>query len=183
VMTKTVVLRGNLAEVASIQAWAEERGLPHRTDADICPTYCGGRSPLRHRLSNDAILRHEAKSGALARRMERVSVSCKTDNQRFRCGAGRNAFHVHPDGRASLCLLDRPEARDVNLLGAWRGPLGRRREALLSPEHPCFGCEVRPFCDACPPLLRMELGSEEKVCDDRCELARLRARAVAAREA
>jgi radical SAM protein with 4Fe4S-binding SPASM domain len=179
VTTKTFAICENLDELERIREWATERGVPFRADGDVIPTLSGGQAPKEHQISIGAVLGLEkARRGKLIK--PQVGTQKEVTNHRFQCSAGKTSFHVSPDGRVSLCILDRTLTEPGRSLSeVWRGEVRERRMVCLPAGHPCIDCEVRPYCDACPPILRMEARSEECVSSVRCTMARMRALAIA----
>jgi MoaA/NifB/PqqE/SkfB family radical SAM enzyme len=178
VTTKTIVLRENRTEIEDIRAWAERCVPLHRIDGDIFPTASGGPEPKKHQLPLRAVFDLEQKARGEDHWKREVTLWKEQRNRssRFCCGGGRTSFHVVPNGAVSLCLLDEAltVARCNKLSEAWHGPIRERRGQHLPEDHPCAACDERPYCDVCPPLLRMEAGSEDRVSPERCAMARLR---------
>ncbi len=208
VAVKTVILRQNAAEIDAIRSWAAERQIKHRVDADICPTLVGDQSPQHHRLPVEKIVeiglaRNMAgktkigsgnNTGKTYKAGERVEphpapvefnlATAEIDlAKRFMCQAGKRSFYVGPDGDLAVCLIDKALAniKQCTLQEAWEGPLKQRTGEQLPQEHPCRECAVRQYCDACPPLLQMEAGSEDGVADPRCTLTHEYVKALSAK--
>jgi radical SAM protein with 4Fe4S-binding SPASM domain len=183
VQVKTVVLRHNAHEIEDMRRFADELGVGFRFDTLVTPCMDGNRNPCTARLSEEVSLRLDledterraAWADCLANR------ASLTRSKMFDCGAGRTSFHVSPDGKLALCLSDLPvyDLAGGSFEQGWNGPIRERREMPLPAGHACEGCTDLVFCGLCPPLARMETGSDLGVPAQLCALGKRRRRAIA----
>jgi radical SAM protein with 4Fe4S-binding SPASM domain len=84
-----------------------------------------------------------------------------TEEQLYRCGAGRMAFFVDALGQASHCVLDREPSFPI-LEMPWDelwARMGAWVTQSLPSDSPCSVCGLRGGCDNCPARSRLATGS------------------------
>ena len=182
VQLKTVVLRQNASELERIQRFSEELGVPFRFDTQISPCLDGSLQPCFSRLDDESAIRldveNEKRHAALREFLEDGRVSPR--RSLFSCGAGMTSFHVYPDGQLSLCVCDVPlyDLKKGSFMDGWNSAVRERRESPLPEDHPCHGCCDQSFCGVCPPLARMETGSDVGFPRHLCEAGKKRRQAI-----
>lgn len=178
---KTVALRQNAHELTLIERHAQHLEADFRFDTLVSACLDGSHKPCSSRLDEDSTIRLDLED----RKRHQAWRDC-LDEQRlprrslFTCGAGMTSFHVHADGYLALCLNDIPlhDLTRGSFSSGWNGPVRERRETSLPPGHPCSGCRDQPFCGVCPPLARMETGSDFGLPLQLCQTGRRRLRAI-----
>ena len=155
--------------VGAIHEWCESRGIVHKFAATIENRHDGGQQPSLYRITPRAVrgLKDELHLALTGKQRTMPLPECNIGGaddgveRLYQCGAGRIAFFVDANGRASHCVLDREpnfpltemEWDDVwEQMGAWvNQPLPK--------EAPCSGCSLRSGCMNCPARARMSSGS------------------------
>jgi radical SAM protein with 4Fe4S-binding SPASM domain len=176
VQVKTMVFDETLADFEAIRAFAGGLGLGFRYDTVVHAALGGSQRPGAHRLAPARIAALETADPRTTQTLcERLDAPAP-DDRLFRCGAGRRAFSVAPDGALQLCTLLRSPRFDLASHGfaeAWAA-LGREVERRYDREARCRGCELRRVCSICPGLAAVERGDPQAAVEHLCEIARLR---------
>ena len=179
---KSVVLRQNAHELEGIQGFSEELGVPFRFDTQISPCLDGSLQPCSSRLDDESAIRLDVENDKRYAAMREFLGDDRMSPRQslFNCGAGMTSFHVYPDGHLSLCVCDIPlyDLKDGSFVDGWNSVIRQRRESPLSEDHPCRGCSDQSFCGVCPPLARMETGSDAGIPRHLCEAGKKRRQAI-----
>ena len=184
VQVKTVVFNETADDFLAIKKFAEELGCGFRYDTNLHAALGGGTGPLAHRLSPEATIALEAQEpGAFEN--ARKNYGAAPSDKVYRCGAGRFAFTIAPDGFLQLCTLVRSLRFDLaktDFTEAWNA-LGREvTRRYESPRRRCSTCELQHMCGTCPGVADVETGDVEAAIDHICETTHLRASAALGRE-
>ncbi len=168
VVMKHVVSTLTEHHVPAIRAWCEARGLPLKPGVTIENRHSGGQEPSLYRIEPRRVREmrdylHESRTGA---RREGPTSECSvvaegSEEQLYRCGAGRMAFFVDALGQASHCVLDREPSFPI-LDMPWDELWARMGAWVTQPlpaSSPCSGCGLRGGCDNCPARSRLATGS------------------------
>lgn len=180
---KSMMLRQNATEIEALRGFAAELGLEFRSDAMVSSGLHGSKKPLASRLDDDRLLRLDAEDDRAQQGWSRF-FSCHGEpaarQSLFSCGGGSKFFFLDPSARLGLCPFDIPsyDVRQGSFLAGWNGPIRDRRSAALPDDHACAGCRDYVFCGVCPPVARMETGSELGRPSSLCELGRQRSSAI-----
>lgn len=185
---KTVALTLNQHEIPEMKRFAEERALPFKFDALMNPRLDGAVDPLAVRLSAEATVRLDladpgraADLGTLARKLLAAPPEAPRDKV-YQCGGGVSAFAVDPYGRMSICVLSERERFDLRkgtLSEGWGHFLRKVRDRPISRVTKCTACGLRALCGMCPAAAQLENGDPEEPVDFLCQVAHLRALALA----
>jgi radical SAM protein with 4Fe4S-binding SPASM domain len=183
---KTVAMRETVADFHAIKAFAAELGVDFRYDTNLHAALDGGEGPKSHRLSPEEIVQLESTdAGVFEGIRERHGTPQSTGVDRvYRCGAGRYAFTIAPDGFLQLCTLIRSLRFDLattSFTEAWTAmgnEVGRRYD---SKTRRCSGCQLQHMCGTCPGVAEVEGGDVEAAIDHICETTHLRASAALGR--
>ncbi len=187
VQIKTVVFDETAADFPAIRDFARDGGFDFRFDTNVHATLKGGAAPLAHRLSPEQIIEIERQDPATHNQMRaRAATSAANPTDRvYRCGAGRFAFNVTPDGYLQLCSLVRAlrfDLRKVSFASAWEALGGETRRRYDSVHRRCSNCSLQHMCGTCPGVADLEHGDPEAAIDHICETTHLRASAIFGRE-
>jgi MoaA/NifB/PqqE/SkfB family radical SAM enzyme len=183
---KTMALRQNVDELPQLQQFCDSLGVPFRFDPLVSPGLSGSRKPCAARLDCTRALRLDIENNirmdAWAGFLERYPEIPKRQNL-FPCSAGKLSCYVQPDGFLCLCVYDVPlyDLNQGSFLEAWQGIVRQRAELALAETHPCFDCSDGLFCEACPPVSRMETGSEQGFSQEVCDFGKQRSAAICSR--
>lgn len=180
---KTVILKGNLHEVAPMRAMAQERGVGFRVDPAIFPCHDGDQAPIDLRVPPAEAVAIEMADPIRLQgttdfydRMKGLPV----DDRLYSCMAGLTTFHVEPAGRLQPCLMVGEHGIDLRREGFAEGwsRLAAFREIEPPPGYECGACSRRFLCGLCPAQASRETGSPALKADYYCELGRERERAI-----
>jgi radical SAM protein with 4Fe4S-binding SPASM domain len=178
VQVKTMAFRETAADFAAIRAYSEGLGAGFRYDTVIHAALGGGKGPLAHRLSPEQSVALEATDAEALAQMRSQHASAPRTDQVYRCGAGRVAFTIAPDGALQLCTLVRSlrfDLSQVDFTEAWDA-LGREvQRRYSSRDRRCSGCALRHMCGTCPGIGEVEGGDVEASIDHICETTHRRA--------
>lgn len=183
---KTMVFKETADDFAAMQALAKELGRPFRYDTSIHATIGGSHAPTHHRLEPEAIIALEQRDQQVTDEILVRHADPKNhgSDQVYRCGAGRFAFNVAPDGYLQLCTLVRTLRFDLAqtpFSEAWSALGDEVQRRYASSNRRCNGCDIRHMCGTCPGVAELETGDPEGAVDHICETTHLRASAVLGR--
>jgi radical SAM protein with 4Fe4S-binding SPASM domain len=174
---KVPVMRPLLGDLPAMQAFADSRGLPLRTDTSLFPRLDGNPAPLAHRLSPAEVVAFRGSDGGFQAELDACFGTPRDIGDKvYVCGAGSNALNVDPSGHIEPCVIARGQSID------WRTTGTRSAWAALAPEAArthtdasgCGTCASRGGCSRCPGLSWMETGGIEGRVDHHCELTALK---------
>lgn len=182
---KTVAMKLNRHELALMEAFAEERGLPFHFDSVITPRLDCSQAPLAQRLSPQEVVdldMADPKRVQAWRDISHGSEMAAEPDDLLTCGAGLHSFHIDAFGQMFLCMdLRHPDFMYDLRNGTFKEgfyqffPKVRARKRtkphLSSLEH-------TNLCDACPAKNWMETGDPEVPAPYLLEIADLRASAL-----
>lgn len=151
----------------AIRAWSEKHGIPLKPGSVIENRHSGGNEPSLYRIEPRKVVAlrdylHEARNGTkrAGPTSECSMVPEGSEEQLYRCGAGRLAFFVDALGQASHCVLDRQPSFPI-LDMPWDELWARMGDWVTQPlpkDAPCSGCDLRSSCDNCPARARLATG-------------------------
>ncbi len=179
VQVKTMVFAETAADFGAIRDYARSLGAGFRYDSTVHAALGGGRAPLAHRLSPEQTVALEAtEQAATLDQLRSKHASAQRSDEVYRCGAGRVAFTVAPDGHLQLCSLVRSLRFDLahtDFTEAW-GALGREvQRRYASRDRRCSGCALRYMCGTCPGIAEVDSGDVEASIDHICDTTHRRA--------
>lgn len=185
---KTVAVTINRHELAGMQAFAEELGLPFKSDAMINPRLDCSQSPLDVRLSPEEAVALDLEDTRRADEWIRfadhvqqaLAVTPAADTL-YQCGGGINTFSIDPYGRMSICVLSETHKVDVRggrFLEGWQGFLREQRARRVTRPTKCVACALKSACGMCPANAELENADPEAPVDYLCHTAHLRAHAL-----
>lgn len=183
---KTMVFKETAGDFAAMQALSAELGRPFRYDTSIHATIGGSHKPTEHRLDPAAIVALEQRDSAVTEEILARHADPKNhgSDSVYRCGAGRFAFNIAPDGYLQLCTLVRGLRFDLTRTPfheAWAALGSEVQRRYASANRRCNGCDIRHMCGTCPGVAELETGDAEGAVDHICETTHLRASAVLGR--
>jgi MoaA/NifB/PqqE/SkfB family radical SAM enzyme len=183
VRLKTMALRQNVDELPQLQQFCDSLGVPFRFDPMVSPELSGSQRPCTARLDIAHLLMLDVKSNKRMKAWEELLdhyVNLPTRQSLFSCSAGKFSCFVQPDGLLCLCVYDVPlyDLKKGSFVEAWQGAVRQRTDLALAKTHPCWGCDDMLFCEVCPPLARMETGSELGYPTFLCSVGKQRAAAI-----
>ncbi len=181
---KTMLMKENVAELSALEKFAKDLGVGFRFDPMVTPTLTGNLKPCNSRLSAEQIVAIDIQNRD---RFNAWAKACKDqpgttpEATMFSCRGGKISFFVHPDGFLSLCSNDLPlfDLRQGDFSVGWQ-QIRKRRDTPLPSDHPCANCIEKFLCRLCPPLARMETGSELSIPEWPCTVAKTRYAAIKA---
>jgi AdoMet-dependent heme synthase len=189
------LMKQNLNAHRSVQALAEELGVPYVLDLTITPRMDGDRSLLSLRLSatellpvlqdpsvhptgsaSDASMKSSGVLGSAA--SSGLDAPLYDD---IPCSAGHNTCYISPYGDVYPCVqmvLPAGNLRRQTFAEIWYGSAQMRRvRAMRESQLPvCSTCSIRSYCERCPGLALMEGGDLLAAYDRACELAEANAK-------
>jgi radical SAM protein with 4Fe4S-binding SPASM domain len=187
VQIKTVVFDETRVDFETIRDYAHALGASFRFDTTIHGALASGAAPTQHRLVPAQIVEVEAldEKPFADVRARHGQPQYRGSDRVFRCGAGRYAFTVAPDGYLQACTLLRSRRIDlgrVDFAEAWRA-LGEEVERRYREGSPCNGCELQHMCGTCPGIAQLQTGDPEAIDAHICRTTHLRAAAALGKHA
>jgi MoaA/NifB/PqqE/SkfB family radical SAM enzyme len=189
---KTMILRDNEGEVASIDALARDLGVPFRLDPLVTPRLDGDLDPLEQRVDPERAVEIEMQVDAYKRSMAKSYREWLAEpvdetvpaNRLYLCGAGQASFHVDPQGVMHPCILSPIgyDALAMRFAGAWQAVTRAVDAATWDDVSICAGCADILLCGYCPGLFALEKGSPSQPPRYVCRLGENRRRAVGCAE-
>lgn len=186
VSLKTMVMTLNLHELGSMQEFANSLGLKFRFDAQLNMRLDGNKLPAELRLSPTQVvqldLADEARVSGFKEFCEQFSGPPLDSDRLFRCGAGKNTFHIDSCGNLSGCLMVRHPAFELLEIGFSEGrrQLQLALGSLTRTKHtPCERCQHNSLCNQCPGWAWLENGNLEDPVDYLCQITQMRAEVFA----
>ncbi|MFY9532326.1 MAG: radical SAM protein [Candidatus Acidiferrales bacterium] len=188
------LMKQNLNAYRSVQALAEELGVPYVLDLTITPRMDGDKSLLALRLSATELLpvlqdpcvhptgpasdASMVSSGVLGSAASSGIAPLYDD---IPCSAGHNSCYISPYGDVYPCVqmvLPTGNLRRQTFAEIWYGSDQMQRvRAMRESQLPvCSTCSIRSYCERCPGLALMEGGNLLAAYDRACELAEANAR-------
>ena len=166
---KTMILRENAADIRCMESYARSLGVPFRVDPVVTPRLDGDRGPLAQRVDPEEAAALEMQVEGYREEMARFHAAHFRDehsldmgqppsNKLYRCGAGRESFHVDARGLVHPCEMS-PIAYDSGQLGfarCWRSVKSAVEEAVWEEADKCAGCSHILLCGYCPALFALE---------------------------
>jgi len=180
---KAMVLQEMVADLPALRELAARLGRPFRYDTLVHAALGAGPQPRVHRLTPAEVVaieqRDDATRAALVARQGRPESA--PSDEVYRCGAGRTAFTIAPDGFLQPCALVRSLRLDLAQMpfaDAWAALRRGVMRRYSTPERPCRGCTLRFLCGTCPGIAEVETGDPEGVAAEVCATAHARASAL-----
>lgn len=176
-VVKSVLLKSNLGEFATLSGFAKELGARFVFDFLLAPSDDGARPMAIHGLSEDELCgfflrqgRLEGYRGAVPARSEPV------------CGQGGNTLAITPFGDVLPCLAIRKSVgnlRDRTFREIWHNSaLEQIRCIRYAHLHECGECLVAGFCVRCSGMALAECGNILGRSESACLTAHAMKRAV-----
>ncbi|MBI5511231.1 MAG: radical SAM protein [Deltaproteobacteria bacterium] len=175
---KTMVFDATRPDLEAMQALASTLGAPFRFDTLVHATLGRSRAPSARRLPPQAAVAAEALAVRFEPRGTGARSTPPDPEHVYRCGAGRFAFTVAPDGFLQACTLTRGLRFDLSQIAfadAWAALGEEAARRYSSPAKRCAGCAIRQVCGTCPGVAELETGDPEAAVPDVCAAAHLRA--------
>lgn len=158
-----------IEHTAAVREWCTSRNLRHRFSTTIENRHGGGQEPSLYRIEPRKVHELQGELHRIRTGEERTLPlpECSTGGANdgverlYKCGAGRVAFFVDANGRASHCVLDREPSFPLLAMewdDVWAG-MGEWVGQPLPKDAPCSGCSLRGGCENCPARSRMATGS------------------------
>jgi radical SAM protein with 4Fe4S-binding SPASM domain len=173
--------------LAKLSGYAKARGLRYKVDTAMDPRHDGGDEPVVYRIAPRRVkeLHHEMDrlNGKVPISMEGASAMTEapvsfdagpaavgdcsavapgvTNEELYRCGAGRTGLFIDALGNASHCVIDRDPSfslLEMNWDDVWER-MGEWVTQPLPKDAPCSGCGLRHKCASCPARSRLATGS------------------------
>ena len=185
---KTVAVTVNRHELAGMQAFADELGVPFKSDAMINPRLDCSQSPLNVRLTPEEVVALDLEDPRRADEWVRfadhvrqaLAVTPPAETI-YQCGGGINTFSIDPYGGMSICVLSETRKVDVRggrFLDGWTGFLKAERARPVTRPTKCVACALKSACGMCPANGELENRDPEAPVDYLCHTAHLRAHAL-----
>jgi len=186
VQLKTVVFDETEKDFPAIRALAKELGTAFRYDTNLHAALDGSHAPLAHRISPEKIVGVEATDPrGFEKLREQFGAGANTPSTKvYRCGAGRFAFAIAPDGFMQLCTIVRSLRFDLaktSFTEAWAHMGLEVQRRYQSEKRRCSTCELQFMCGTCPGVAELEMDDVEAAIDHICETTHARASAVLGR--
>jgi len=183
---KTVLMTINQHELAAMEQFAAQLGVPFRFDGAIFPCLPNGsKTPLAVRVSAEELVRAEMADPR--RRADWIQSYARAQQEPasdrvYTCGAAQNTLYIDPIGNLSPCLMTthhRVSLREKSLREGWEQDLAAVRETRYSSTDAAIPGELRGACAHCPGVNRLETGSETQTSPFAIEVAKQRRGAMA----
>lgn len=175
---KAMIQKHNQNELTALRAFAKERCVSFRYDAEVHARLDGQDVGPSIRLTPQEIIEVEISEDSAAAvnawidsREERRHLY---DTELFFCAAGKTSFNIDPFGNVSLCGRVRKPAfslRQMSFAKAWEELAAAARMGVPR-QMPCTSCKFIQFCKSCPAVLGMPQDLRDK---EFCNIARQRA--------
>ena len=174
---KVPVMRPLIADIPAMQAFADARGLPLRTDTSLFPRLDGNPAPLAYRLTPEESVAFRREAPYFAEELDACFGTPRDIGEKvYVCGAGANALNIDPSGHIEPCVIARGASID------WREVGAKTAWEMLAPEAArthtddagCGTCSSRGGCSRCPGLSWMETGGIEGRVDHHCQITSLK---------
>jgi len=188
VRLKTMALTWNRHEVAAMEEYARDLGLPFRFDSLLNPRVdCGANRNGELQLSPEQSIALDLDD---PERMRELRAFCEQftrpdvergSEQVYNCGAGQRSFTIDPYGRLQMCQLSRKASFDVrhqSFARGWNDYFPELRARKWQSNSVCRRCSLLSLCGSCPGANEMENGDVEALVPQFCELTHLRAHAA-----
>ncbi len=178
VRLKSMLLQQNAGELARLEEYCKNSGIHFRSDPIVSPTQDGCTKPCESQCRLDTIsdfyLQRMRKRPDIWMNQFHKIEKLPERKKLFSCGAGKASFNVFPNGRLSLCILDKPlyDLTCGTFKDGWNGVCEERGSLDLPENHPCLGCRLMMFCSHCAPMAKMETGSEYGFSERLCKITR-----------
>lgn len=188
------LMKQNLTAYRTVQALADELGVPYILDLTITPTMDGDMSLLALRNSGQdllPVLRDPVLNPPVHGEQEAVKVGGITGSATssglessayddIPCSAAHNSCYISPYGDVYPCVqlpVPTGNLRQHRFVDIWYGsPQMQRVRAVRESQLPiCATCSIRRYCERCPGLAQMEGGDLLGAYERACELAELNA--------
>jgi radical SAM protein with 4Fe4S-binding SPASM domain len=185
---KTVANSINRDEVLAMKRFAEEElHVQFKFEGVLNPRTDGSQSPLAFRLSPEEVVGFDLQLPGAADEYCRLADEDLRgpdgpDDRRYGCAGGAYSFAIDPYGRMSLCMLSRTDVYDIRSGGlkrGWEQFVAEVRDRRTTRETRCSSCRIRSLCNMCPAFGELENGDPETAVEFLCEVAHLRALALA----
>jgi len=175
---KTMVMDTTVDDLPAMRAFAAGLGQGFRFDTNLHASLGGGTEPIAHRLSAEHIADIEENAPEGRDELKARAATAVATDRVYRCGAGRIAFNIGPDGCMQLCTLVRSlrfDLRRVPFAEAWEALGAETRRRYDSKDRRCSSCELQFMCGTCPGVAELDTGDPEAAVDEICETTHARA--------
>lgn len=183
---KTMAVSVNSHEIWEMQRFAEkDLGVEFRFDGLLNPRINCSASPLAVRLTPEEVVAFDlqdpkrmAEWQGFCERFKGSKQLADGSYELYNCGAGINSFAIDPEGKLTVCALDRIESYDLRTGGfreGWEGFLRNVRAKGITRQTKCVECEIKSMCGMCPANGYLENRDPESPADFLCRVAHLRA--------
>ena len=178
---KTILMTHNQSGFSAIEGIAKKLGVPFRFDAGIIPRFNGDKAPLGLRVPAKRVVEMEFSDPQREKTWEQFwdrIVNPKGDNYLYSCGAGLTTFHINALGMLQPCLMTTDCHYDLktgDFKTGWDQMAGIRTIEKKA-DSKCAGCDKIALCGYCPPLFKLENGSEGSSSDYFCKTGHCRYR-------
>jgi radical SAM protein with 4Fe4S-binding SPASM domain len=184
-----MALTWNQHEVAAMQAYARNLGLPFIFDGLLNPRVdCGANRNGELQLTAEQLVALDLQDPERVRDFQEFCarfVPAQGDTVAseyvYQCGAGQTAFTVDPYGHLQMCQLSRRSSFDLrhdSFDRGWNEFFPALRARKWQTHSVCRSCNLISLCGSCPGAAEMEVGDVEGMVPQFCEIAHLRAFAV-----
>ncbi|MBU1172374.1 MAG: radical SAM protein [Proteobacteria bacterium] len=177
---KTMLMDLNLHELSTMENMARQLGVKFRFDAGITPRLDGDMTPLLRRVPPEDVVALEFQDPKHVQDWKDFwqEQNNKESNERlFVCGAGQTSFHITSTGRLQACIITPNSSCDINngnFLNGWNEEMIKIRDFKISKEKTCRNCDLISLCGYCPPVFKLETGSQDSCSEFLCRLGHLR---------
>ncbi len=178
---KSTILSRNKHELWEMKSFAESLGVQFRFDAVLIPRLDGTRRVEQSRISPEEVVAlDEADQARLSDWLEfdaKFRGSAPKPDSVFQCGAGRQGFHVDPEGRLTPCTTIRSRFYDVtrgNFREGWRTFFGDMINERIEGDSTCRSCSLAFVCHNCPGWAELTRGKNGYPVEYLCRIAQLR---------
>ena len=94
------------------------------------------------------------------------------DQRLYKCGAGKDGFHIDPYGMLYPCILTTHHGHDLktsSFMAGWNGTINEINTLRASPDRSCNSCDLAYMCAGCPAVFELETGAADVKSDYICE--------------
>jgi radical SAM protein with 4Fe4S-binding SPASM domain len=179
---KAVAMEPLAGEIAAMESFCRDLGLPFRYDPIIHARLDGSPQPLAARSAPETVVGYDARDPArLAAWLgyyRQFVLPARPTTFLMSCGAGVESFHVDPQGTLSACEALPLEGYDLRrgpFREGWRGAVENLLRRRAAAENVCSACALRSLCDRCPATALLETGSPDGWVPYFCEVTHRRA--------
>lgn len=179
VSLKSPIIKETFEEINSMQAVADEIGVPIAFSFEICATIDGDLSTKKHQLNLIDIMKYEFENSTELQEYKSPRLDLRQEKIRyllFGCKIGKNSFVIDYKGNMCPCMKFKHKGIKLtrnNFEKIW-GEFGKYQELYMSDKCKCTKCKYIDYCEVCSAEMDFLYGDPEIRRENDCLAAKLR---------